>query len=121
MNGIKAAIKYLQQQGLNADSIVSHSLGSVMSVHYLSQNQQVIKYFVAVGMPDLAVKYLSKTHIPMLDLYGVDDIAPVLKSVNERVQASKENKHYKQKQVNADHFFNDKDELLINEVSTWLK
>ncbi|SFV86216.1 hypothetical protein MNB_SUP05-SYMBIONT-4-1301 [hydrothermal vent metagenome] len=46
---------------------------------------------------------------------------PVLNSVNERSQASSNNKHYTQKKVDADHFFNDKDELLINEVSTWLK
>jgi alpha/beta superfamily hydrolase len=26
-----------------------------------------------------------------------------------------------QKKVDADHFFNDKDALLIDEVSTWLK
>jgi hypothetical protein len=48
--------------------------------------------------------------IPILDLYGVDDIEPVLKSVKERAQAAKENIHYTQKKVNADHFFNDKDE-----------
>ncbi|SSC08632.1 hypothetical protein [bacterium endosymbiont of Bathymodiolus sp. 5 South] len=72
-------------------------------------------------MPDLAVKYLGKIRIPILDLYGVDDIEPVLKSVKERAQAAKENIHYTQKKVNADHFFNDKDALLINEVGSWLK
>ncbi|SMN13378.1 hypothetical protein BHECKSOX2_441 [Bathymodiolus heckerae thiotrophic gill symbiont] len=72
-------------------------------------------------MPDLAVKYLGEIHIPVLDLYGVDDIDPVLKSVGKRAQASKENKYYTQKKVDADHFFNDKDELLIDEVSAWLK
>jgi alpha/beta superfamily hydrolase len=54
-------------------------------------------------------------------LYGVDDIDPVLKSVKERAQAAKENIHYTQKKVNADHFFNDKDVLLIDEVGSWLK
>ena len=44
-----------------------------------------------------------------------------LKSVKERAQAAKENKYYTQKKVDADHFFNDKDALLIDEVSTWLK
>lgn len=120
-NRIKAAINYLQQQGLNADVILSHSLGSVMSAHYLDNQKHPFKYFIAIGMPDLAVKYLGKIRIPMLDLYGVDDIESVLKSVNERAQASKENKHYTQKRVDADHFFNDKDELLIDEVSVWLK
>ncbi len=118
---IKVAINYLQQQSLDADAIVSHSLGSVMSAHYLDNQQHSLKYFVAIGMPDLAVKYLANIRIPMLDLYGTDDIKPVLDSVNERLQASNNNKNYTQKKVDADHFFNDKDELLINEVSTWLK
>ncbi|MDC9715244.1 MAG: DUF3530 family protein [Gammaproteobacteria bacterium] len=118
---IKVAINYLQQQGLSVDAIISHSLGSVMSAHYLDKNQQPVKYFVAVGMPDLVVKYLEEIRIPILDLYGVDDIEPVLKSVGKRAQASKENKYYTQKKVDADHFFNDKDELLIDEVSAWLK
>ncbi|BAS67326.1 DUF3530 family protein [Bathymodiolus septemdierum thioautotrophic gill symbiont] len=120
-NRIKAAVDYLQQQGLNADAIVSHSLGSLMSAHYLDNQQHSFKYFIAIGMPDLAVKYLGKIRIPMLDLYGVDDIEPVLKSIKERAQASKKNKHYTQKRVDADHFFNDKDTLLIDEVGTWLK
>jgi pimeloyl-ACP methyl ester carboxylesterase len=67
-----------------------------MSAHYLDNQQHPFKYFVAVGMPDLAVKYLGKIRIPILDLYGVDDIEPVLKSVKERAQAAKENIHYTQ-------------------------
>jgi len=119
-NRIKAGIAYLQQQGLNTDMIVSHSLGSVMSAHYLDSHPYPVKYFVAVGMPDLAVKYLHKIRIPVLDLYGKDDIEPVLNSVNQRAKVSKNNKHYTQKKVNADHFFNDKDELLIDSVNQWL-
>lgn len=71
-------------------------------------------------MPDLAVEYLTKIDIPMLDLYGVDDIEPVLSSVKARANASSKNKNYHQKMVNVDHFFNEKDDLLIDMVSTWL-
>lgn len=71
-------------------------------------------------MPGLAVEYLTKIDIPMLDLYGVDDIEPVLSSVKARANASSKNKNYHQKMVNADHFFNEKDDLLIDTVSAWL-
>ena len=118
---IEVAIDYLKQQGLSVDAIVAHSLGSVMSAHYLANNPQSIKQFVAVGMPDLATQYLGKIRIPVLDLYGAEDIEPVLKSVNQRAVVSQANKYYTQKKVDADHFFNDRDELLIDEVSTWLK
>ncbi|QKQ24274.1 hypothetical protein HUE58_03830 [Candidatus Ruthia endofausta] len=56
----------------------------------------------------------------MLDLYSVDDIEPVLSSVKARANASSKNKNYHQKMVNADYFFNEKDGLLIDTVSTWL-
>ncbi len=117
---IKAAIDYLSSQGLKADVIVAHSLGTVMSAHYLNNGSHPFKRFVAVGMPDLAAQYLHKIRIPVLDLYGTDDIEPVLSSVNQRADAAKNNKNYQQLKVTADHFFNEKDELLIDTVNAWL-
>ncbi len=118
---IAAALSYIEAQGLTADVLVAHSLGSVMSTHYLANNTHSFKRFVGIGMPAANVKYLSKVNIPTLDLYGSEDIETVLKSVNQRAIASQANKNYTQKKVDADHFFNDKDDLLINQVSTWLK
>lgn len=119
-NRITTAINYLKAQGFEANTLIAHSLGGVMSAHYLANNQHSFKEFIAIGMPDLAVEYLTKIDIPMLDLYGVDDIEPVLSSVKARANASSKNKNYHQKMVNADHFFNEKDDLLIDTVSTWL-
>ncbi|SFV89016.1 hypothetical protein MNB_SUP05-SYMBIONT-5-355 [hydrothermal vent metagenome] len=118
---IRSAVNYIKSQNLNSDYLIAHSLGGVMSAHYLNNKPQPFKKFVAIGMPDLAVKYLSKINIPVLDLYGTEDIKPVLNSVKERAKAFSNNKNYTQKKVDADHFFNDKNELLIREVSTWLK
>ncbi len=91
-----------------------------MSAHYLINNQHPFKKFAAIGMPGLAVEYLTKIDIHMLDLYGMDDIEPVLSPVKARAKASSKNKNYHQKMVNADHFFNEKDDLLIDTVSVWL-
>ena len=57
---------------------------------------------------------------PTLDLYGDDDIPTVLSAVSKKQQASKYNPNYMQKMVDADHFFNDKEDLLIDTVSLWL-
>ncbi|MDG2395350.1 MAG: hypothetical protein P8M52_03280, partial [Candidatus Thioglobus sp.] len=59
--------------------------------------------------------------IPVFDLYGDEDLESVLKSVKDRANASKNNSNYSQMKVSADHFFNDKDGLLIESVGTWLK
>jgi alpha/beta superfamily hydrolase len=116
----KVAIDYLEKQGLSANTIIAHSLGSKMSAYYLANNKHPFKHFVGIGMGKGVSKYLSKINIPILDLYGDDDIPTVLSAVTQKQQASKYNSSYTQKMVVADHFFNDKEELLIDTVSAWL-
>lgn len=118
---ITAAINYLKAQGLESSILIAHSLGSAMSTHFLANNIHPFKRFIGIGMPSLSVKYLSKVNIPVLDLYGNDDIETVLGGASARAKASMNNQNYSQQMVNADHFFNDKDDLLIDQVSTWLK
>jgi alpha/beta superfamily hydrolase len=72
-------------------------------------------------MPKTAAQYLSDIDIPVLDLYGDEDIPSVMQGIQEKQRASKHNSNYRQKMVNADHFFNDKDDLLVSEVNAWLK
>ena len=118
---IVSAINYLKAQGLNPTTLIGHSLGTVMSAHFLANNEHTFTRFVAVGMGGNAVKFLPEVDIAVFDLYGDSDLSSVLESVKDRLNASKNNKAYFQKMVNSDHFFNDKDELLISEVSEWLK
>ncbi|WXT99473.1 MAG: hypothetical protein Ctma_0172 [Catillopecten margaritatus gill symbiont] len=118
---IRSAVNYIKSQNLNADYLIAHSLGSVMSAHYLGDKTQPFKKFVAIGMPDLAVKYLSKVNIPTLDLYGTGDIRSVLNSVEDRANTAKHNQNYTQKQVDGDHFFNEKEALLIDAVMQWIR
>jgi len=118
---IIASIKYLKDQGLNPTTIIGHSLGTTMSTHFLANNDHTLSSFVAIGMGNKAVKFLPEIDIAVFDLYGDSDLTSVLDSVEDRQSASKNNKGYFQKMVNSDHFFNDKDELLISEVSAWLK
>ena len=118
---ISAAINFLKSEKLEADVLIAHSLGAVMSSHFLANNTHPFNRFIAIGMPKTAAKYLSKVNIPVLDLYGNDDIDSVMQGIKDKADASKHNSNYLQKMVTTDHFFNDNDELLINEVSTWLK
>ena len=119
---IRASVEYIETEGLIADVLIAHSMGSKMSSHYLSNNIDTkIKRFVAIGMGEGSPKYLNKINIPMLDLYGNDDIPSVLNVTRQKKQASSHNPNYTQKMVNSDHFFNDKDILLIDAVNSWLK
>jgi alpha/beta superfamily hydrolase len=117
---IATARAYLIAQGFEADVLLAHSLGSVMSAHYLANNAHSFNRFVSVGMPEQGVQYLNAIKLPWLDLYGDDDIQSVLGSAVLRKEASRHNKNYQQKQVSANHFFDDKEELLIQVVSDWI-
>ncbi|MBT3195790.1 MAG: DUF3530 family protein [Candidatus Ruthia sp.] len=120
-NRINSAVNYLAAQDLEANVLIAHSLGSEMSAHYLANNKNPFKRFVGIGMPGPSAPYLSNINIPVLDLYGDEDIPSVMQGVQEKQRASKHNTNYRQIMANADHFFNDKDDLLIDEVSAWLK
>ncbi len=106
----------------SADLLVAHSRGTTMATHYLAGHlKHPFKKFVAVGMNGGSTPYLSDITIPILDLYGTEDIDPVLTTVNQRQAASIHNTRYSQKQIKGDHFFNDQNELLSQSVSNWLK
>ena len=119
---IQAAVDYIKSTGKSADLLVAHSRGTTMATHYLAGHlNHPFKKFVAVGMNGGSTPYLSDITIPILDLYGTDDIDPVLTTVNQRQAASIHNTRYSQKQIKGDHFFNDQNELLSQSVSNRLK
>jgi len=126
---INAAIKKLKQQNINNIVIIAHSLGSTMSAYYLASNHNdSIKAFVAIGMPGKNkddrmnnIITLKKISIPMLDLYGSNDLNTVLESAKARKQSTKHNPDYSQLVIkDANHFFTNKDSELINTISQWL-
>ncbi|SFV76569.1 hypothetical protein MNB_SUP05-4-33 [hydrothermal vent metagenome] len=119
---IQAAVDYIKSTGKSADLLVAHSKGTSMATHYLASHlKHPFKKFVAVGMNGGSIPYLSAITIPILDLYGTEDIDPVLTTVKQRKAASSHNIKYSQKQIIGDHFFNDQNELLTQTVGDWLK
>ena len=124
-----AAIKNLQDKGIKKIVIVAHSLGSAMSAYYLANEKNTsIKGFVAIGMPGAredkrmnTIITLQSISVPVLDLYGEKDLDSVTGSARQRKEASSKNKKYSQKVVTgADHFFINKNEMLVNSVNDWL-
>ena len=119
---IQAAVDYIKSTGKSADLLVAHSRGTTMATYYLASHlKHPFKKFVAVGMNGGSIPYLSDITIPTLDLYGTEDIDPVLTTVKQRQAASNHNTRYSQKQIKGDHFFNDQNELLTQTVGDWLK
>lgn len=128
---INAAINYLNRKFYQNIIIVAHSLGSTMANHYLAPSSKRVRAYVAIGMgassddPDEMnnTKYLSRINLPLLDIYGSQDLDSVLSSVKQRRQAARKagNENYRQVEVpGANHFFNGLDTELVRQVKSWL-
>ncbi len=131
---IDAAISYLIKAGSKEIILLGHSQGSSMTAYYLanakdSATKQSVKGFVAIGMASFAgdarmniIKSLQKITVPVLDLYGDNDLENILASVGDRAAAAKVagNKNYTQTKITGNHFFDDNEDLMIKTVADWL-
>lgn len=117
---IAAGIKYLQENGGKDVIVVAHSLGVTMTTHALANNAIEVKALAGIGMGPGNTAYLSKIKIPVLDLYGSDDQPDVIASAAERAKSAG-SKQYKQVKVEgANHFFDDKNDELLQAVTEWI-
>jgi len=126
---IDAAIKYLQGNGIKEIVLIGHSQGSSMAAYYLSTTKQKVKGFVAIGMAVFAedprmdsINALRKIRLPVLDLYGKEDLDNIIASANDRAAAAKEsaNKNYTQVVIAGNHFFDGNEDSLLETVAGWL-
>ncbi len=129
---INAGVKFLKSKGIQNIVIIAHSLGSSMAGHYMANKpDSSIRSFVAVGVSgdmnkDSKVGYLTSLKtikVPVLDIFGSNDLAQVLKTEKSKANAAHEagNKNYTQiKVAGANHFFDNKDDVLVKHVRDWL-
>jgi pimeloyl-ACP methyl ester carboxylesterase len=128
---IEAGIAFLEAQGTEPIVIVAHSMGAAMGSYYLAAHPDTpVKAFVGIGMsgnrasPELDnVVSLAKIRLPVLDLYGSDDLDAVVGSAADRAAAavSAGNNAYKQVEgAGANHFFDGYESELVDAVSEWL-
>lgn len=118
---IEAGISYLKGEGFDNVIIIGHSLGTEMASYFLAKSKVKVTGYVGIGMPASNVEYLADINLPILDLYGSEDLKSVMGSANDRAKASAANQYYLQNQVEkADHFFDGKEDELLEVVLKWL-
>ena len=124
-----AALDYLDEAGYRDIVIIGHSSGASMAAHYLSKSgSPIVKSLVIIGMsPGITgaehIEALEKINIPVLDLYGSEDLEPVLDSVEQRALAGNKQAGHQYLQVRVDganHFFQGYEETLVQQVIDWL-
>lgn len=127
---INAAIEYLVDAGYRSVIIVAHSMGASMASHYLARGaHDAIDSAVLIGMgPGLDgsanIDALTRISVPLLDLYGSNDLPAVLESADRRAAAglAGAGEGYRQVGVKgANHFFQGHEQALRQQVVGWLE
>lgn len=127
---LDAAIDFLVKREAGPIVIIAHSLGATMAGDYLSTHPDAVAAYVAIGLsgggPEARldnVQTIGRIKLPTLDLYGQNDLEAVVGTAPARVKSAVEggNRGYNQVQVpGADHFFEGRDEALLDILTQWL-
>ena len=128
---IDAAVAFLKKTRAKNIVLIGHSLGAYMGTIYMTgKPDPAILAFVAIGLgqSDLDPRFDNKknlakiTHIPVLDIFGSQDLDAVLKYARQRATNSKRaNPRYMQKQIEgANHFFIGMSDILVKTIYSWL-
>ncbi|PKO64153.1 MAG: DUF3530 domain-containing protein [Betaproteobacteria bacterium HGW-Betaproteobacteria-17] len=115
---IAEAVAFLKAKGYQQIAIVSHSMGSRMSRAYVAgKPDPAVKSWASLG---ISVDDYQAVKLPILDLYGDNDLPQVLANAGKRKQ-SLAHTHSKQvKLERADHFFTGHEGEMVEAVADFL-
>ena len=118
---LQAAVAFLRSKGMTKVAIVSHSMGSRMSDHALTQGQlKGVDAWVAVG---LSGQYGTprRNDVPVLDIFGENDLPAVKGDSDARVKHISAIRGSAQIEVvKADHFFAGQEAELVRRAKSFL-
>ena len=128
---IESAIKFLHGKNIHNIVLIAHSCSVHMSTAWFDKTGgKGINAFIGIGMGATDYKQymakpipLDKIKIPVLDVYGSLDYKAVKKAAPARLSLIKTTgiAQSDQRMVkDADHYFADKGDALLNEVNDWL-
>jgi pimeloyl-ACP methyl ester carboxylesterase len=117
---LAAGVAFLRGRGSKKVAIVSHSMGTLMTDHFLVSAGTVrIDAWVAIGLSGEFTP-LAVFKAPVLDLYGEKDY-PAFVGARERAAAIMQVRGSAQAKIaGADHFFTDMEDQLVRRVRLFL-
>lgn len=127
----ESAVKFLKEKGAENIIILAHSCGVHMAFDWLHKNPASgISAFIGVGMgstdygqPMLKPFALEDIKIPVLDIRGENDFPAVHRNAQRRLNRIKQAGNSKSQQrvvAKSDHYFTDRGDVLLKEVTDWL-
>lgn len=134
---IKAAVDYLHDWDVEPIILLGYGFGAAQAASYLANDSYVesathIQAFVSVSM--LAQKFLkprlnifdaiSRSTIPMLDIYAENDLPDVHWSIDDRSLAARKNHRRVFRQIelkHAEHDYWHAEHALVEQIQDWLQ
>lgn len=118
---LQLAAAFLKEKGHKRIGVVSHSMGSRMAHAYMIKNPPEISAWASLGMQNVLASKTAITYegikVPVLDLYGANDLPNVLAGAIARKNSLKRKPESKQVIVpNTDHFFANQEEAMVKAV-----
>lgn len=128
---IDAGLIFLKQQGIDRVVLLGHSSGAMTAVAYTVEHPKTVRGVIAIGLSTeraggrlmQPVLLLDQLKLPILDVYGSEDLPVVLDFASARTDAARnaKNQEYVQKVVKqANHFFTGHYPQLKNIIVKWL-
>jgi predicted esterase len=130
---IQAGVDYLKSKGISNIVISGHSTGATMAFYYLAtQKDPAVTTFAILSCgAGIAKDVRSNTlenfkriqGLNIIDVYGSEDTKKVLRGLSERKSIAPEihGKRYQNLKINgAEHFYREKHNELINQLSAML-
>ena len=130
---IQAAVDYLHEWEIESIILLGYSFGAAQAANYLASNKPVdIKAFVSVSMlaqkfikPGLDVyKYIGGITIPILDIYGEEDLEDVRRGIDDRRLAANKNGNGGFQQIelqSSGHHYLGFEDALVEQIQIWLQ
>lgn len=115
---IAEAVEFLKAKGYKHLAIVSHSMGSRMSHGYLAgKPDPAVKSWASLG---ISQDDYAAVKLPVLDLYGDNDLPPVLANAGKRKQSLAAAGSKQVMVMRADHFFSGREAEMVEAVADFL-
>ena len=130
---LNAAIDYLHTWEIEQIILLGYSFGAVQVASYLASGKnENVRAFVSVSMlsqkfikPGLDVfKLIGGINIPMLDIYGDEDLPDVRRGSDDRRLAASKNGNRDFEQIelkHAGHHYQGVEDALVEQIQIWLK
>jgi pimeloyl-ACP methyl ester carboxylesterase len=115
---IAEAVEFLKAKGYKQIAIVSHSMGSRMSREYMAgKPDPAVKSWASLG---ISVGDYKTLKLPVLDLYGDNDLPPVLANAAQRKRSLTAGDSRQVMIARADHFFTGREAEMVAAVADFL-